>query len=111
MIVSGLRGLVASRDTIPRYEHSMAEAMPPLGKLNRWWRAQGLPHILRDYLAAVRPKAVADLLSLEYREAVMGYAEGLRDVAVKAIDFPGMGRGSQPIRGKGVAKILRSGEM
>jgi len=109
LIVSALRGLLGSRDTVPRYSHSMAEAMPPLGKLNAWWRERGLPDVLRGFLAAVRPRSVVDLLSLEYRDAVEGYREGLEGVSVRAIDFPGMGRASQPERGRLVSKILRSG--
>src|SRR3989442_10894993 len=37
VIASGLRGLVASRDTVPAYALSMAEPTPPFGKMNRWW--------------------------------------------------------------------------
>ena len=110
IIACGLRGLVASRDTVPAYAHSMAEPMPPFGKLNRWWRDNGLPEILAAYFQAVRPKTVVDLLSLEYREAVEGYADGLRGIAVKTIDFPGMGRASQPRRGEKVTEILRTGK-
>jgi len=111
LIVSGLFGLVASRDTIPHYDHSMAEPMAPFGKLNRWWHAAGLPELLRAYFEAVRPKAAVDLLSLEYREAVAGFGEGLRGISVKVIDFPGMGRASQPRRGEAVAEILRTGKV
>ena len=111
LIVSGLLGLIASRDTIPTYAHSMAEPMPPLGKLNRWWHAQGLPEILRAYLDSTRPATVVDLLSLEYREAVDGFAEGLKGVRVEVIDFPRLGRGSQPRRGERAAEILRTGKV
>ncbi|MGI0149334.1 MAG: peroxide stress protein YaaA [Thermoplasmata archaeon] len=110
VIASGLRGLVASRDLIPAYRHSMAELLPPFGKLNRWWHAAGLPDILAEYLLAVRPKTVVDLLSLEYRESVAGYDCRLRGMNVKKIDFPGMGRASQPRRGEKVAEILETGE-
>ena len=110
VIASGLFGLVASRDPIPAYRHSMAEPMPPLGKLNRWWHAAGLPEILAEYLLAVRPKTVVDLLSLEYRESVSGYQNRLSGISVKPIDFPGMGRASQPRRGEKVAEILRTGK-
>ncbi len=110
LIVSGLLGLVASRDTIPRYGHSMAEPLPPFGKLNRWWHAAGLAGILKAYLEAVRPKTVVDLLSLEYRGAVAGFSEGLEGITVRVIDFPGMGRASQPRRGEAVANILRTGK-
>jgi len=110
VIVSGLYGLLASRDTTVYYEHSMAEPMPPFGKLNRWWHDHGLPRVLAAYLKAVKPKTVVDLLSLEYRGAVAGYAEGPAGVAVKTIDFPGMGRASQPRRGEKVAEILRTGK-
>jgi hypothetical protein len=58
----------------------------------------------------VRPKTVVDLLSHEYREAVEGYEANLGTIAVKAIDFPGMGRTSQPLRGEKVAAILRNGK-
>lgn len=109
LVVSGLLGLVASRDTVPWYAHSMAEPFPPLGKLNRWWHAAGLPRILHAYLTAVRAKIVVDLLSLEYREAVVGFAEGLPGVEVETIDFPGLGRASQPRRGERIAEILRAG--
>jgi len=109
IIASALRGLIASRDLIPSYELSMAEAVPPFGKLNRWWHAAGLPGILHAFLSAVQPKAVVDLLSLEYRESVAGYQERLSGISVEPIDFPGMGRASQPARGEKVAEILRTG--
>lgn len=107
VMVSGLYGLVASRDSIVVYEVSMAEPLERLGKLNRWWRDHGLPGLLRTYLEAVHPALVLDILSLEYREAVEGFASGLRGPKVHRIDFRGLGRGSQPRRGKVVAKVLR----
>jgi hypothetical protein len=110
VVASALRGLVASRDPIPAYHLSMAESTPPFGKLNRWWHQAGLPRILAAYLMAVRPKSVVDLLSLEYRESVAGYENWVPGIAVRPIDFPGMGRASQPRRGEKVAEILRSGK-
>ena len=110
VIASGLYGLVASHDTVFAYPHSMAEPMPPFGKLNRWWHDHGLPRILAAYLKAVKPKTVVDLLSLEYRKSVEGYADGL-GLAVKPIDFPGMGRESQPMRGDKIAATLTTGRV
>jgi len=110
VIVSGLRGLIASRDRIPAYHLSMAEPLPPFGKLNRWWHAAGLPEILAAFLRAAGPKTVVDLLSLEYRESVAGYQDRLSGITVKTIDFPGMGRASQPARGERVAGILTTGK-
>ncbi len=107
VMVSGLYGLVASRDPTVAYHVSMAEPHERFGKMNRWWRDHGLPAILRDYLEAVHPELVLDILSLEYREAVEGFAGGLRGPKVRQIDFHGLGRGSQPRRGKLVAKALR----
>src|SRR2546430_5464685 len=109
IIASGLRGLVASRDTVPAYALSMAEPTPPFGRMNRWWRDRGLPAILASYISSVRPRIVVDLLSLEYRESVAGYAGHLQGVDVRTIDFPGMGRASQPLRGERIARILQSG--
>lgn len=109
LIASGLFGIVASNDTIPAYTHSMAEPMPPFGKLNRWWHDMGLSAILRVYLATVRPTVVVDLLSLEYRQSVLGFGAGLHGIRVETIDFPGTGRGSQPRRGEKAAEILRAG--
>ena len=111
VIASGLRGLVASRDPIPAYRLSMAEPTPPFGKLNRWWHDRGLPDILVAYLESIRPTHVVDLLSLEYRESVVGYAAKLRGIDVKTIDFPGMGRASQPRRGEKIGEILLSGKV
>jgi cytoplasmic iron level regulating protein YaaA (DUF328/UPF0246 family) len=111
VIASALRGLVASRDSIPAYHLSMAESTPPFGKMNRWWHAAGLPDILAAYLMAIRPNTVVDLLSLEYRESVAGYQNRLQGIPVKPIDFPGMGRASQPARGDKVAEILRTGAL
>ncbi len=111
VMASGLYGLVASRDPIITYEVSMAEPLERLGKLNRWWRDHGLPALLRTYLEAVHPDQVLDLLSLEYREAVEGYAAGLRGTKVQTIDFRGLGRGSQPRRGKKVAELLLTGKL
>ena len=110
VIASALRGLVASRDPIPSYHLSMAESTPPFGKMNRWWHAAGLPDVLATYLTAVRPRAVVDLLSLEYRESVAGYQNRLPGISVQPIDFPGMGRASQPARGEKVAEFLRTGK-
>src|SRR2546426_3173254 len=110
LIVSGLYGAVASTDTVFAYPHSMAEQTPPFGKLNRWWHDHGLPEIVAAYLKAVKPKTVVDLLSHEYRDAVIGYGEGLSGVAAKTIDFPGMGRAGQPGRGETVAQILGTGK-
>ncbi|HEY7588646.1 MAG TPA: peroxide stress protein YaaA [Thermoplasmata archaeon] len=110
LIVSGFYGLIASRDPVVRYEASMAEPFSTLGKLNRWWHDCGLPEILQAYLKAVHPRSLVDLLSLEYREAVLGYAESLPGMSVKTVDFPGLGRGSQPRRGEKVAEILRAGQ-
>ncbi len=107
VMVSGLYGLVASRDPIVAYHVSMAEPLERLGKMNRWWRDHGLPILLRTYLESIRPGLVLDVLSLEYREAVEGFASGLRGPKVRRIDFRGLGRGSQPRRGKLVAKVLR----
>jgi hypothetical protein len=111
LIVSGLYGLVASREPVVRYDVSMAEPVERLGKLNRWWRDHGLPSILHAYLEAVHPPQVIDLLSLEYREAVEGYAHQLHGTAVRTIDFRGLGRGSQPRRGKRVAELLTTGRL
>jgi cytoplasmic iron level regulating protein YaaA (DUF328/UPF0246 family) len=110
VIASGLRGLISCRDRIPAYHLSMAEPVPPFGKLNRWWHTAGLSEVLAAFLNAVGPKTVVDLLSLEYRESVAGYEDRLRGIVVKSIDFPGMGRASQPRRGEKVAEILRSGK-
>jgi hypothetical protein len=88
----------------------MAESTAPFGKLNRWWRDHGLPLILASYLNAVRPRTVVDLLSLEYRDSVDGYAGGLTGIDVQTINFPGMGRASQPLRGERVTSILRTGK-
>jgi len=109
VIASGLRGLVASRDTVPSYALSMAEPTPPFGKMNRWWHDRGLPGILASYLESMLPRLVVDLLSLEYRQSVVGYTAALKGIDVRTIDFPGMGRASQPLRGERIAKILQSG--
>ena len=107
VMVSGLYGLVASRDPVVVYHVSMAEPLERLGKLNRWWHDHGLPGLLRTYLESVHPAQVLDILSLEYRAAVDGFASGLRGTKVRRIDFRGLGRGSQPRRGMVVAKVLR----
>ena len=106
IIVSALYGLSRFRDPIRPYKFSMAENLPGLGVLNRWWRGNGLPSLLASAIHALETDRVVALLSLEYRKAVDGYRAGL-DVAVEAIAFPGMGRASQPRRGEVVADVLR----
>lgn len=106
LIVSGLYGLLESRDTVFAYPHSMAEVTPPFGKLNRWWHEQGLASILAAYLQAMKPHEVLDLLSHEYREAVAGYEANVGGIKVTPLDFPGMGRASQPLRGEKIAHAL-----
>lgn len=111
LIVSALYGVLASRDTVFAYPHSMAESTPPFGKLNRWWHDHGLPGILAAYLKSAKPTTVVDLLSLEYRAAVSGYEATLAGISVKPVDFPGMGRASQPRRGEAITGILRTGKL
>ncbi len=105
-IVSALYGLVFSREPVRTYGFSMAENLPGLGPLHGWWRENGLPAILASLVKASKAQRVVDLLSLEYRKAVEGYRD-LVTVPVEAIDFPGLGRASQPRRGEAVAGILR----
>src|SRR5207245_2998338 len=83
VIASGLRGLVASRDTVPAYGLSMAEPTPPFGKVNRWWHDRGLPEILASYVDSIRPRIVVALLSLEYGQSVVGYAAGPTGIDVR----------------------------
>ena len=104
-IVSALYGLVLSREPIRVYGFSMAENLPGLGALHGWWREGGLPAILASLVKSARPERIVDLLSLEYRKAVDGY-RGSIEVPVDAIDFPGLGRASQPRRGEAVAEAL-----
>jgi len=106
LIVSGLYGIVASRDTIFAYPHSMAEATSPFGKLNRWWHAKGLASILAAYLKTTKPNEVLDMLSHEYRKGVEGYEANVGGIKVTPLDFPGMGRASQPLRGDKIAHAL-----
>lgn len=104
-IVSALYGLVLSREPIRAYGFSMAVNLPGLGPLHGWWRENGLPAILASFVKAAKPERIVDLLSLEYRKAVEGYRDSIT-VPVEAIDFPGLGRASQPRRGEAVAEIL-----
>src|SRR5207247_3487091 len=69
VIASGLRGLVASRDTVPAYALSMAEPTPPVGKMNRWGHDRGLQGSLAACPEVMQPHLVVDLLSLEYRQS------------------------------------------
>jgi len=111
LIVSGFYGLLDSSDPVVRYEHSMAEATAPFGKLNRWWHERGLATILAAYVQKRKPRVVVDLLSREYREAVAGFEHSLTGIRVETIDFPGLGRGSQPKRGEKITQILTTGKI
>ena len=104
-IVSALYGLVLSREPIRAYGFSMADNGPRLAALYHWWRDNGLPALLASLIQFARVERVVDLLSLEYRKAVDGYRQGLK-APVEAIDFPGLGRASQPRRGMAVAEVL-----
>ncbi len=106
-IVSALYGLVLFREPIRAYGFSMAEDLSPgLRTLHSWWRENGLPAILASFVKGTKAERIVDLLSLEYRKAVDGYRDEVQ-VSVEAIDFPGLGRASQPRRGQRAAEILR----
>ena len=106
VIVSALYGPIHFREPVRPYAFSMGEKLPKLGVLHTWWRDHGLPAILAAYLNAAQPKQVTDLLSGHYRQSTEGYL-ALTKADVEQVDFPGMGRGSQPARGKKVADLLR----
>src|SRR3989454_4028973 len=108
-LASGLGGWGAWRAPAPASALWRADPTPPFGKLNRWGHERGLPEILAAYLDSIHPRLVVDLLSLEYRQSVVGYAAGFKGIDVRTIDFPGMGRASQPLRGERIARVLQSG--
>src|SRR5207245_6969464 len=62
IIAPGLRGLVASRDTVPAHALSVAEPTPPAVMRNRRWHDRGPPAILASYLSADRTRTAVHLL-------------------------------------------------
>jgi uncharacterized protein len=58
VIVSGLWGLVRPGDPLPDYKLKVDATLPPLGRLNRWWR----PHLTPELDRLARGGLVWDLL-------------------------------------------------
>jgi uncharacterized protein len=64
-IVSGLLGLVAPDDPIPRYRLKMSASLPEIGRLSTWWRPRLSPALAR----LARDAVVWDLLPNEHAAA------------------------------------------
>lgn len=109
VIVSALYGLVDGKDLIRNYELEMAASVPRIGLLKNWWRQQGLGNFVIEYIFALKPTRVHDLLSNHYRDALGPETK----TAVQAFgiewishEYPGEGSGSMWKRGDDLKRLL-----
>lgn len=65
VVVSAVCGLSAWDDSVPDFRLKLSAALPPIGRLARWWR-EPLSAVLNDHLAG---HTVVDLLPNEHRAA------------------------------------------
>ena len=102
-IVSGLCGLLAGGDPVPDHRLKLSISLPPLGRLDRWWRPRLTPAL--DRWAGDR--AVWDLLPQEHAAAVDLAALGDRVVRVR---FEGVsGHDAKAVKGAFARHLLRTG--
>lgn len=102
-VVSALLGVVAGGDPVPDHRLKLSVSLPPLGRLDRWWRP-GVTKALRLWVAG---REVWDLLPQEHAAAV-DY-DALRAPVVR-VRFDGMsGHDAKAVKGALARHVLRTG--
>lgn len=105
-IISALYGLLDADDLIRNYDLAMDCTLPTGTRLYTWWKQQGLCDILCEYVQALNPTEIHDLLSGNYRKAVVPWPACIAQTWVKQYDFPRQGLNANIQRGEILEMLL-----
>lgn len=108
-IISALYGLLDADDPIRYYDLVMDQTLPNGSRLATWWKNHALGKIVEEYVLALKPGKVHDLLSGSYRIALDPWpAKSFQSHGIEYVpyEYPGEGTGSLWHRGDDLKKIL-----
>jgi len=99
VIISALYGLLSYNESIRDYD---IEMQSKIGHrlLKRWWRENGLPSMLEDYVANNGVTVVHSVLSNQYDDALRGSFKNIKIDYIVHNEFSKYGSGSNHHRGK-----------
>ena len=107
VVVSALNGLLFWDEPIGDYNAAMNNKPWPGVRLCTWWRKRGLPLILSELISGMGYVEVCDFLSGNYRAAVDGYQDGLRNIRFHCPNYGGWGSGADYHRGSDISRLLQ----
>ncbi|MDD5371585.1 MAG: peroxide stress protein YaaA, partial [Anaerolineaceae bacterium] len=108
-VISALYGLLDGKDPIRNYELVMNATLPTGTRLATWWKNHGLGKIVEEYILAIKPMKVHDLLSGVYRNALDPWPPKsfrVNGIEYCSYEYPGEGTGSLWHRGDDLKKLL-----
>jgi hypothetical protein len=106
VIISSLYGILYANDDIREYDMAMDETLPTGQKVFTFWKQHGLELILKNYIHALNPLIVHDLLSESYRKSVKSWSDGIKIHQYCTYQYPGEGIGSLYHRGDDLRALL-----
>lgn len=102
-VVSALLGVVAGDDPVPDHRLKLSVALPPLGRLDRWWR----PRVTKAIRTWAAGREVWDLLPQEHAAAV---DLGALRATVVGVRFDGVsGHDAKAVKGALARHVLLRG--
>ncbi len=110
LIISALYGMIDAGDSIRCYNAAMNEILSNRVKLFQMWDQFKLGDIVEEYIRAVQPTQIHDLLSGVYRKALMPWPRDFSSksgIKYKPYNFPGEGNGADWHRGDRLKELLR----
>jgi cytoplasmic iron level regulating protein YaaA (DUF328/UPF0246 family) len=109
LIISALYGMLDAFDLIRNYDLTMNDILTDGKCVQTWWKQNYLGCMVEEYIMAVKPTIVHDLLPLAYRNALGNWSPKsliFARIAIKQYNFPGQGIGALWRRGDEVEKLL-----
>jgi hypothetical protein len=104
LIVSALYGIVDGNDPIRDYNLMMQSSLPGRQRVLSFWKQHGLGKLLQEYVDALKPAVVHDLLTANYRMALEPWLTKLPNR--RPYNFPGLGMGALHARGHILRNLL-----
>jgi cytoplasmic iron level regulating protein YaaA (DUF328/UPF0246 family) len=104
IILSALYGLLDPEDPIRKYNLQMKSSLLGRQSVHSFWKDRGLGRLLYEYIVAIKPSAIHDLLTKDYRQALEPWPPHLSGYI--PYDFPGMGMGALFARGRILHQLL-----
>lgn len=106
LIISALYGVVLPQEFIRHYQLSMSYRLPSALRVYTWWRRHRLGTIVSEIAAHLGATEINDLLSEDYRSALLPWPPSAYVTKYYKPEFRKLGWGTDFHRGTDLRKIL-----